>query len=868
MRIIKIFEVKRNQFAKMSMDNYQQRYDGLKMTNYRSPAPEASVVTNTVDPTAYEHMPMHLYGKDIAKVVLQYQQESLKDQKKVFGVVFPTGSGKTIYLPKLFAEMGQRIKVSIPTTVGVLNAYNYNHKNSGQSVGYAAGRVIRYDNSQSIVYATTGHFTEKIIYMMTGKTLAESREVVSQYIGDIFMVDEVHTGSKDTALLMGLLSYLYPPGSPNFRDGPIIIVSTATLENDIINTFYPNFVEQITLNVPMSTPYKITNVFLQGPSGATRDPLDSRKQAGFDSLHELLKTIVLQEITNSKRSKDAQGRKFPYHGIIFRPGAYEVEETVSFLQDLLQQKKITGVKVYPMYSSMPEAELLQARKDTTSHIKIVVGTNLIESSITINNVGFIINDYLEKITGTTGLGQRGLQLSVITKPSALQRAGRTGRTRDGTVYHLITEGQYQYQIKETRPSEIKRVSIHDIILKIMKANLHPIAILKASNLPVESYRVQIKELMDLGMVYAKKGERQETPEGLKKSVYQVSTVGQLVARFPLDINNGYLVTVATVQYKIIAKEQPAYETWLYFRLRVVMAVAAMLQNSEYSFFTSVRLAPWERNNPPPEKVEEQNRLNKLQARFYGHTDIHTLAKIFIFYTIEQTVIQTEERKAASTKDTGRQITFWSEKNGINAKSMRNSMNLLKDIERIVAVEISARSPFPDIQQWYQFADRNFAPSHEDREIQFFGDYVAEMFSLAYSNQLFQQIHPDTNNYSNRHQNIGPVALDKNSDVVRAINEAKKTTTDYTAKETRYPTHVIGAFVTENNASTGRTFRYLSKVVTADYFAEDLRQILSGSLKRDEIAYLSSASYVRKDAPHPLSVPDVTDAPILGPPAYS
>lgn len=853
----------------MSRDNYQQRYDGLKMTNYQSPAPEANIVTRPHRPEQYEHMPMHLYGKDIANLVLQYQQEALKDRKKVFGVVFPTGSGKTIYLPKLFAERGQRIKVSIPTTVGVLNAYRFNYNNSGQSVGYAAGRVIRYDSSHSMVYATTGHFTEKLIYMMTGKSLAEARQAVSQYIGDIFMVDEVHTGSKDTALLMGLLSYLYPPGSLNFRDGPIIIVSTATLENDIINTFYPNFVEKVALNVPMTTPYTITNVFLRGPSDARRDPLYSGKQDGFGSFHELVKGIVLQEIKKSKEARDEQGRKFPYHGIIFRPGAYEVEETVSFLQDMLQQKKITGVKIYPMYSSMPDAELLQAQKDTKDHIKLVVGTNLIESSITINNVGFIINDYLEKVTGTNGLGQRGLRLSVITKPSALQRAGRTGRTRPGTVYHLITEGQYQYQIQETRPSEIKRVAIHDIILKIMKANLHPIAILKASNLSVESYRIQIDELMKMGMVYAKKGQLQETIEGLKKSVYQVSQVGQLVSRFPLDINNGYLVTVATSQYKFTSQANPAHESWLYFRLRVVMAVAAMLQNSEHSFFTSVRLAPWERKDPPPEKVEEQKRLEKLQQRFYGPTDIHTLAKIFFLYTIDQTINQTEDRKSVATMYTGNQVTTWSVSNGINSKSLRNSLNLLKDIERIVAVDISIGSPFPNIQQWYQFANRNFSPSYEDRTIQFFGDYAAEMFSLAYSNQLFRQTQPDTNKYVNYYQKTEPVQLDKNSDVVRAINVAKANTVDYTAEDTRFPSYVIGAFVTENNATSGRRpIRFLSKVITPAYFADDLIQIVSNELKLNNIAYLSAASYPRKDAPHPLSVPDVTDAPILGPPAYS
>lgn len=380
----------------------------------------------------------------------------LVSENATVSVVASTGSGKSVGLPAAIAATGARCFITVPTRTAAISLSEYQKviqkdlKNI--SVGYAAEGNINYTKDTKIVYVTGGHMRKKLLsYFTNGKARAID-------FTDVLVVDEVHTGSLDNSIIISL----WMIARKMKVQIPRLVIASAT-------------------PVPLSIqpPPKEYNVVIPAY------PI-SIKYLNAD----LEEDKVL--IAAADKASDIHD-KFPLaegHILVFAPGSNEVETIASLL------KVANTAEIITAFSALSTEDINKIYKKSDKR-KIIVATNIAEMSITISDIGFVVDTMLEKRVETSLSGGMRLSTRFISKDSAKQRAGRTGRTKPGICYRMCSEAFYE-RLEEHRPAEIERVPIYESVMEMLAVGLNPEEVLK--ELDPEKIRKTIELLSKLGMI--------------------------------------------------------------------------------------------------------------------------------------------------------------------------------------------------------------------------------------------------------------------------------------------------------------------------------------------------------------------------------
>ncbi len=615
----------------------------------------------------------------------------LVSKHPVIAVDSPTGTGKTRYIPYLIADkQGKKVRVAIPTTVAVRDAYNFIYDFTKMDVGYAAGREIKYSPNTQLVYGTTGHFTQKIINLCrgtNGQITEDLRKQVRGVLGDIFFVDEVHTNTVDITQLVGLINFIFRKDS--VYQGPKIVFSTATFNHGDIMDFFPDFpIYKVDVNA-----FPVEIKFLD-------EMFDPRKDDVDEKIIKILKS-ELETWTESKKK---------YHVIVFRPGVNEVDTTVEALEKTFRTSGSASrrdgqtksgeafrteddIEFYPAYSRLTPVELDEIFQ-ASSKMKVVIGTNIIESSITIEDVAVVINDMLVKTAETSATGGDRLVLSYISQAEAQQRKGRTGRTMPGRAYYLCNE-MFFNGLPKFRAREIDRVPIYNTVLQLLDAGLSPTTILKITS---DRYDQARRTLVEFGMIV-----RQE-------NVYSVTETGRFVSGIPLSVQNSYMVYLAFQNFK---KSPTSPVEQIVFR--TVLAVASMLEVFEPGYFFVPRRG---RNETEGEyQARRDVHIEKYHEKFRGETDIHTLVNIF--WEMMEFVRVTKSYDRSVRGGFYDYIKNFAVDNSMNNKKLREMLIVLRDVEEAALNALETSSQI-DLQMVIP-----------DGGYENLGDQTAEIFGKAY-----------------------------------------------------------------------------------------------------------------------------------------
>ncbi len=153
--------------------------------------------------------------------------------------------------------------------------------------------------------------------------------------------------------------------------------------------------------------------------------------------------------------------------LVFLPGAGEIRRAAEALDPLASE---TGVQVLPLHGDMPLAEQVRA-VDPSSRRKVVLSTNVAESSITIDGVSAVVDSGLSRVaTHSPWTGLPKLAVAKISRASAAQRAGRAGRTRAGRVLRLYTQGDLTARPEYDTP-ELLRLDLSEPLLTLHGAGV-------------------------------------------------------------------------------------------------------------------------------------------------------------------------------------------------------------------------------------------------------------------------------------------------------------------------------------------------------------------------------------------------------------
>lgn len=405
---------------------------------------------------------------------------------KVVSVSAPTGSGKSLALPKSIAEEIGVCMVAIPTRTAVRSLVSYQKSVSPNLfIGSAADEIIEYDTNSKLIYATGGHIKKKIISNIKDWTWC-----------DVLMVDEAHTGTIDITLIISLWKYANSKG----YNVPKLLIASATLT--------PLDIESVYFEVSIPKKYATEITYISSIQRENSTP---------GNISNILKLSAqfAQDYHKSSNNNNS-------HVLIFVAGKKEVEELTSYLNQFVN---VFYPKILQAYGDMDSKEIDKIYQNFNTR-KIIVATNIAETSITIENIGLVIDTLVERISGTSFTGGHRLETTYISKDSAIQRSGRTGRTGPGKCIRMLPAQDYD-KLNQHRVPEIYRIPIYEIVMDLLSHNIPPTKLFKGWGLD-SKIEESIKLLYELKFL--------DTGEKLK-----ITDRGIYASIVPLSVRNAAFI---------------------------------------------------------------------------------------------------------------------------------------------------------------------------------------------------------------------------------------------------------------------------------------------------------------------------------------
>ncbi|MEE8304037.1 MAG: helicase-related protein, partial [Candidatus Tectomicrobia bacterium] len=395
----------------------------------------------------------------------------------------PTGSGKSTQVPQILLDRGLlgtgEVVVLQPRRLAarLLAARVAEERDTplGAEVGYQVRFDRRLSDTTRIRYVTEGILLRQLL---SSPNLDEVSAI---------LFDEFHERHVYGDITLARARMLQETTRPDLK----LIVMSATLDTDLVR----GYLGDCPVLSAAGRAYPVDVTYLPRP-------LDPRRQPSWDTAANTFEQLV-------KSGMDGDV-------LIFMPGAYEIRRTIDAIGDLTCSR---GWALLPLYGELPPAEQDRAVRPTDQR-KVVVATNVAETSITIDGIGAVIDSGLARVARfDPHRGINTLLIENISQASADQRTGRAGRTAPGHCIRLWTEQEHHGRARHDVP-EIRRIDLAEIFL-ILKAHgitdAHAFAWLE---IPEETSMARAEQLLrDLGAADSYTG--------------QITELGQRMVSFPV-----------------------------------------------------------------------------------------------------------------------------------------------------------------------------------------------------------------------------------------------------------------------------------------------------------------------------------------------
>lgn len=402
-------------------------------------------------------------------------------ENQVVIVVGETGSGKTTQLPVFLYEEGfangKRIGVTEPRRIAAISVAEFVADSLMTMPGQVVGYKIRFDD-------TTADETS-IKFMTDGILLRELQEDPDLTAYSVIMVDEAHERSQNIDFILGLLKDLLKR-----REDLKVVVASATIDQNKFSHYF--------WDAPV--------VSVSGRMFPVEVVWSDFYVSDMYMAQEVVKMVA--SIHTSTNDGDI---------LVFMTGEDNIRKVVEGLEEL----KLSGAVILPIYGNLPPEDQRKIFLTYPGRRKIVVATNIAETSITIDGVVYVVDSGLIKQTGFDPLsGIQSLDTVDHSQAGCNQRAGRAGRTRPGVCYRMYMEKEFGRRPKYTEP-EIRRTSLASIVLAMEDIGIEDIVGFDFVDPPEPgAFREAYETLIALGAI--ERGKKGLLP------------MGKAMAKLPLD----------------------------------------------------------------------------------------------------------------------------------------------------------------------------------------------------------------------------------------------------------------------------------------------------------------------------------------------
>lgn len=343
-------------------------------------------------------LPINAYEKEIVDSVMKNAITIITGQ---------TGSGKSIMVPQFLCKSGYRVFVTEPRRIATkslaLSQKELIDDEYKSYVGYSTAFEKSYNKDTKILYCTDGW---QLLFELSTKEEVKNK---------VLIIDEVHEWNINVEALIAWVKQKITDNTLNFR----VVIMSATLNEDEICKYFGG---------------KANVIRVEGKSYNVTE-----EHSTYDMVTDILALYGMGK-----------------NVLAFVAGKREIEEIIYKLRC-----EIKGAIILPLHSELEEEEQQKCFESYNSP-KIIVSTNVAQTSITIPDIDAVVDSGKEKRIETIN-GIQGLCLRDVSKSDCLQRKGRAGRTKDG-IYILCSKRTIERR-EEYRAPEIQRMALDQIILR-------------------------------------------------------------------------------------------------------------------------------------------------------------------------------------------------------------------------------------------------------------------------------------------------------------------------------------------------------------------------------------------------------------------
>ena len=374
-------------------------------------------------------LPIYTFRDDLLKAISEYQ---------VLIIVGETGSGKTTQIPQYLHEAGYtkdglKVGCTQPRRVAAMSVAARVAEEMGVKVGNEVGYSIRFEDATS----------DKTIlkYMTDGMLLREFLTEPDLGAYSALMIDEAHERTLHTDILFGLVKDI-----ARFRPELKLLISSATMD---AQKFAKYFDDAPIFNIP-----------------GRRYPVDIHytPQPEANYLAAAVTTIFQIHITQPRGDI-----------LVFLTGQEEIEAAELNLQETARKlgSKVPEMVICPIYANLPSELQSKIFEPTPPKArKVVLATNIAETSLTIDGIVYVIDPgFVKENVYNARTGMESLVVTPCSRASANQRSGRAGRVAPGKCFRLYTKFAFHNELDESTMPEIQRTNLNSVVLLLMSLGI-------------------------------------------------------------------------------------------------------------------------------------------------------------------------------------------------------------------------------------------------------------------------------------------------------------------------------------------------------------------------------------------------------------
>ncbi len=423
-------------------------------------------------------LPVYHHRDDILNALKEYQ---------IMIIVGDTGSGKTTQIPQYlhqagYTKNGMKIGCTQPRRVAAMSVATRVAEEMGVRLGNEVGYSIRFEDKSC----------EKTVikYMTDGMLLREFLTDPELSTYSALIIDEAHERTLHTDILFGLVKDI-----ARYRPELKLLISSATIDAQKFSNYFDK--------API---YKIEGKTFPVDHYYTPQPEANYLQAAIQTVFQ---------IHASQGDGDI---------LVFLTGQDEIETMGENLSETCRKlgNKIKPLIICPIYANLP-AELQSKIFEPTpkGSRKVVLATNIAETSITIDGVAFVIDPgFVKENVYNPKTGMESLVVTPCSRASSDQRAGRAGRVGPGKCFHLYTKWAFLNEMPKTTSPEILRTNLSSVVLLLMSLGINDLIHFDFMDSPPNDMLIKSLELLYALGALNHKGE--------------LTKIGRQQAEFPTD----------------------------------------------------------------------------------------------------------------------------------------------------------------------------------------------------------------------------------------------------------------------------------------------------------------------------------------------